>query len=48
MAGGITARIHPHWAGGKLLVERSRDPEFDAARTLVAKGITASARYPRP
>lgn len=25
---------------GKLLVERSRDPECDAARALVAKGIT--------
>ncbi len=25
---------------GKLLVERSRDPECDAARTLLAKGIT--------
>ena len=47
-----TARLHPHWVGGragylysvihdgKLLVERSRDPEFDAARALVAKGVT--------
>jgi hypothetical protein len=46
------ARLHPHWAGGrsgyvysvlhdcKLLVERSRDPECDAARALLAKGIT--------
>ncbi len=25
---------------GKLLVERSRDPECDAARALLAKGIT--------
>ena len=25
---------------GNLLVERSRDPECDAARTLLAKGIT--------
>ena len=25
---------------GKLLVQRSRDPECDAARALVAKGIT--------
>jgi hypothetical protein len=48
----ITARLHPHWVGGrdgyrysvlydgKLLVERSRDPEFDAARALLAQGIT--------
>ena len=48
----MRARLHPHWAGGeagyvysviydgKLLVERSRDPECDAARALVAKGIT--------
>ena len=46
------ARLHPHWVGGeagyvysviydgKLLVERSRDPECDAARALLAKGIT--------
>jgi hypothetical protein len=27
---------------GKLLVERSRDPECDAARALVAKGITGN------
>lgn len=25
---------------GKLLIDRSRDPECDAARALVAKGIT--------
>ena len=48
----MRARLHEHWAGGepgyvfsvvyngKLLVERSRDPECDAARVLVAKGIT--------
>ena len=48
----MRARLHPHWAGGrggyvysvihdgKLLVERSRDPECDAARALLAKGIT--------
>ena len=46
------ARLHPHWVGGragyvysvlfhgKLLVGRSRDPECDAARALLAKGIT--------
>jgi hypothetical protein len=28
----------PH---GKLLVERSRDPECDAARALLAKGLTS-------
>ena len=48
----MRARLHPHWVGGevgyvysviydgKLLIERSRDPECDAARALVAKGIT--------
>jgi hypothetical protein len=46
------ARIHPHWVGGRsgyawsviydgeLLVSRSTTPEFDAARALMAKGIT--------
>jgi hypothetical protein len=47
----LKARLHPIWVPtvgyrysvifrGKLLVERSRDPECDAARALVAKGIT--------
>ena len=48
----MKARLHRHWVGGRdgyhysvlfdgqLLVERSRDPEFDAARALLAKGIT--------
>ena len=48
----LTARLHPKWVGGrdgyhysvicrgKLLVERSNDPECDAARALLAKGIT--------
>jgi hypothetical protein len=46
----LKARLHPHWTAagyrysvifrGKLLVRRSRDPECDAARALVAKGIT--------
>jgi hypothetical protein len=48
------ARLHPIWVGGKagyvysvihdgkLLVERSRDPECDAARALVAKGFTGN------
>jgi hypothetical protein len=48
----LKARLHPHWVGGgagyvysvlcngKLLVERSRDPECDAARALLARGIT--------
>jgi hypothetical protein len=48
----LTARLHPHWIGGnagyvysvvcagELLVDRSRDPECDAARALLAKGIT--------
>jgi len=44
-------RVHPIWISevgyrysviydGKLLVERSRDPECDAARALLAMGIT--------
>ena len=45
----IKARLHPIWVGdrdgyrytvlydGKLLVDRSRDPECDAARALVAR-----------
>ena len=48
----LKARVHPHCVGGrdgyrysvlfdgKLLVDRSRDPECDAARALLAKGIT--------
>ena len=47
----LTARLHPikpKKGGevysvifrGKLLVERSKEPEFDAARALLAKGIT--------
>ena len=48
----MRARLHPHWVGGRdgyrysvlfegqLLVDRSRDPECDAARALVARGIT--------
>ena len=48
----IKARLHPIWAGGKagylysvildgkLLIERSRDPECDAARALHAMGLT--------
>lgn len=51
---GWFARLHPHWVGGKsgylysvihegnLLVSRSRDPEGDAARALIAKGITGT------
>ena len=53
----MRARLHPHWAGGeagyvysviydgKLLVERSRDPECDAARTLQAKRITRKLTF---
>ena len=52
MAGKLKARLHPIWAGGKagylysvifdgkLLIERSRDPECDAARALHAMGLT--------
>jgi hypothetical protein len=47
----VTARLHPLESKngkqlysvifrGKLLVERSRDPECDAARALLAQGIT--------
>jgi hypothetical protein len=48
----LTARLHPKWVGGrdgyrysvlfrgKLLVERSRDPECDAARALLDMGHT--------
>ena len=48
----MRARLHPLWAGGeagyvysvvydgKPLIERSRDPECEAARALIAKGIT--------
>jgi hypothetical protein len=48
----MKARLHPHWAGGRagylysviydgeLLVSRSADPECDAARALLARGIT--------
>ena len=54
MATIIKARLHPKWVGGKagylysviyegkLIVERSRDPECDAARALLAKGITGT------
>ena len=50
----LKARLHPKWVGsrdgyrysvifdGKLLVERSRDPECDAARVLLARGITGN------
>ena len=48
----LTARLHPKWVGGrdgyrysvifegKLIVDRSRDAECDAARALVAMGRT--------
>jgi hypothetical protein len=48
----LKARLHPRWVGGragylysvifcgKLIVERSRDPECDASRALLAQGIT--------
>jgi hypothetical protein len=48
----VRARLHPRWNGGrtgyvysvvfdgKLIVERSHDPECDAARALLARGIT--------
>ena len=50
----LRARLHPHWVGGraghlysvifdgKLIVERSRDPECDAARALLARGSTGT------
>jgi hypothetical protein len=47
----LKTRLHPIWVPkvgyrysvifrGKLLVERSRDPECDTARALLAKGFT--------
>jgi hypothetical protein len=48
----LRARLHPLWVAGRdgyrysvvfegqLLVDRSRDPECDAARALLAQGIT--------
>jgi hypothetical protein len=48
----LTARLHPKWVGGRdgyrysiicrgeLIVDRSHDPECDAARVLLARGIT--------
>ena len=48
----LTARLHPKWVGGRdgyrysvicrgeLIVDRSRDPESDAARALKAMGHT--------
>lgn len=47
----LNARIHPIWVqrrgyrysvifDGELIVERSRQPELDAARALLSKGIT--------
>ena len=48
----MKARLHPIWVGGRdgyrysvlfegnLLVDRSREPELDAARALLAQGIT--------
>ena len=48
----LHARLHPHWCGGRdgyrysvifrgeCIVSRSRDPETDAARALLTKGIT--------
>jgi hypothetical protein len=48
----MKARLHPKWVGGrdgyrysvlfdgKLIVDQSRDPECDAARALLAQGIT--------
>jgi hypothetical protein len=48
----LTARLHPKWVGGRdgyrysvicrgeLIVDRSRDPECDSARALLAMGYT--------
>ena len=53
----LTARLHPKWVGGRdgyrysvicrgeLIVENSRDPECDAARALLARGITGQADH---
>ena len=49
-----SARLHPLWIGGstgyaysviwrgELIVNRSRDPECDAARALLARGYTGT------
>jgi len=49
MRQGHKARLHHIGNGrysvlfeGKLLVERSRDPECDAARVLLARGYTGT------
>lgn len=52
----LKARLHPIWVDkvgyrysvifrGKLLVDRSRDPECDAARALLAKSITGRLTF---
>ena len=48
----LRARLHPRWVGGryvysvifdgKLIVDRSRDPECDAARILLCRGYTGT------
>ena len=40
LGGGRGGYVYSVIYDGKLLVERSRDPECDAARALLAKGIT--------
>jgi hypothetical protein len=50
----LRARLHHHAGSysvlfnGKVLVERSRDPECDAARALLAQGITGELTTARP
>jgi len=50
----LSVRLHPIWIGGRtgyaysvicrgeLIVDRSRDPECDAARALLARGYTGT------
>ena len=53
----MKARLHPRWVGGRagylysviydgeLIVDRSRDPECDAARALLTRGITGKLTF---
>jgi hypothetical protein len=43
-SGGPTSAPDSVIFDGKLLVERSRDPQFDAARALLAQGITGKLK----
>jgi hypothetical protein len=40
LAGGKTGYVYNVTLDGELVVERSRDPEHDLARVLLARGVT--------